>query len=363
MQPTNPVDKVQPDRRRGRGAISNTTGRYEQHAHVDIDDGWSSLDDLAPFKTFVQNERAKSIISSNNSPDISFSRSINMYRGCEHGCSYCYARPSHSYMGLSPGLDFETKLFAKTNAVELLERELAKKSYRPEHIAIGTNTDPYQPIEREYKLTRQILELLDRTSHPVAILTKSALITRDIDILSRMAKRGLVKVAISVTSLDNKTSRKMEPRASAPHKRLDALKQLSDAGIPTTAMVAPIIPALNDHEIEPILQALKDAGVTNAGYILLRLPLELKTLFREWLEAEFPDRASHVINLLKSMHGGKDYRSDWGLRRSGSGPYAEQIAQRFRLARNRLGFSQERTELRLDLFEPPVLKGGQYKLC
>jgi len=353
---------IQPNRRRGRGAVSNVTGRYENLSRECTDDGWDGANELPPFKTHIQQERAKSIISTNNSPDLNFSRSINMYRGCEHGCSYCYARPSHSYMGLSPGLDFETKLFAKTNAVELLERELAKKSYKPEHIALGTNTDPYQPIERQYKLTRGILELLDRVNHPVAILTKSALITRDIDILSNMAKRGLVKAAISVTSLDNITSRKMEPRASAPHKRLEALRQLSDAGIPTTAMVAPVIPALNDFEIESILEALKDTGASNAGYILLRLPLELKQLFREWLEAEFPDRASHVINLLRSMHGGQDYRSDWGLRRAGSGPYAEQIATRFRIKRKRLGFTQDKTELRLDLFKPPTPRGGQYKL-
>ena len=353
---------IQPDRRRGRGTVSNTSGRYETEQRVDMDDGWDGLGDLASLKTTIQEERAKTIISTNTSPDVAFDRSINMYRGCEHGCSYCYARPTHTYMGHSPGLDFETRLYAKTNAVELLEREFAKKSYKPQFIALGTNTDPYQPIERQYELTRGILELLERVGHPVAILTKSALITRDIDILARMAKRGLAKAAISITTLDNKTSRKMEPRASAPHKRLDALRQLSDAGIPTTAMVAPIIPALNDSEIEPILDAIKNTGATNAGYILLRLPLELKELFREWLKAEFPDRADHVINLLKSMHEGRDYTADWGIRRSGTGPYAELIAQRFKLARKRLGFSKTRTELRLDLFEPPILKGAQYKL-
>src|ERR1700753_378618 len=271
------------ERRRGRGAQSNETGRYEAEARVAFDDGWQSLDDLPPFKTTVALDTARKVITRNDSPDIGFDRSINPYRGCEHGCVYCFARPTHAYLGLSPGLDFESKLFAKPDAPALLEKELAAPDYEPRMIAIGTNTDPYQPSERERKITRGILEVLDRVGHPVGIVTKSALVVRDIDILARMAERRLVKVAISVTTLDPKLARTMEPRASTPPKRLEALRQLSEAGIPTTAMVAPIIPALNDSEIERILDAVAHAGVKEASYVLLRLPLVVRDLFREWL--------------------------------------------------------------------------------
>jgi DNA repair photolyase len=350
------------DRRRGRGACSNRTGRFEPDSVESTDDGWESLALLDAFKTDVREDSAKSIITRNDSPDISFDRSINPYRGCEHGCIYCYARPSHCYLGHSAGLDFETILYAKSNAAELLEKELASPRYSPQTIALGANTDPYQPIERERKITRSILEVLARTGHPVGIVTKSALVARDIDILAPMAERGLVKVAISVTTLDRRVARAMEPRAATPPKRLDSIRQLSASGIPVTVMVAPIIPGLNDHEIESILQAAHDSGARDAGYVMLRLPLEIKELFREWLAEEFPDRAKRVIGLLQSMHGGQDYVATFGHRQRGSGPYADQIAQRFKLARRRLHLGEERLNLRTDLFMRPHSRGEQLAL-
>jgi DNA repair photolyase len=353
---------VDADRRRGRGARSNRVGRYESEQREAVDDGWDSLAELEAFKTEVRDEVAKSIIARNDSPDINFDQSINPYRGCEHGCIYCFARPTHAYLGHSPGLDFETILYAKTNAAGLLERELASPRYVPKFIALGAVTDPYQPIERERRISRSILEVLDRASHPVGIVTKSALVVRDIDILARMASRGLAKVAISVTTLDRLVARKMEPRAATPSKRLEAIKALADAGVPVAVMVAPIIPALNDSEIERILGAAREAGASEAGYVLLRLPLELKELFREWLKTEFPDRADRIINILRSMHGGKDYTPEWRVRQRGKGPYAEQIGARFRLAVKRLGLNERNLKLRLDLFRRPVAKGAQLPL-
>jgi DNA repair photolyase len=353
---------VEAERRRGRGARSNRVGRYESEAREAFDDGWESAGELEGFRTEVRRESAKSIISRNDSPDISFDQSINPYRGCEHGCIYCFARPTHCYLGHSAGLDFETKLYAKVNAAELLERELGAPRYEPKFIALGAVTDPYQPIEREHRITRSILEVLDRASHPVGIVTKSALVVRDVDILSRMAARGLAKVAISVTTLDRMTARKMEPRAATPPKRIAAIQALAAAGVPVAVMVAPIIPALNDNEIERILEAARDAGASEAGYVLLRLPLELKDLFREWLKTEFPDRADRVINILRSMHGGKDYTPEWRVRQRGKGPYAEQIGARFRLATKRLGLNERNCKLRLDLFQRPVAKGAQMPL-
>lgn len=350
------------ERRRGRGARSNRVGRFESQQRQDWDDGWDSLAELDAFKTEVRIEPAKSIIAKNDSPDLSFDQSINPYRGCEHGCVYCYARPGHSYLGHSPGLDFETKLYAKTNAAALLEKELAARTYVPKTIALGAVTDPYQPIERQYRISREILEVLDRASHPVGIVTKSALVVRDIDILQRLAARNLVKVAVSVTTLDAKVARAMEPRAAAPERRIAALRQLSAAGIPTQVMVAPIIPGLNDHEIEAILDAARDAGAQDAGYVLLRLPLELKEIFREWLATEFPDRATRIIKILQSMHGGRDYTAEFGLRQRGSGPFAELIASRFRLALARRGMNRRHLTLRTDLFRAPVPKGGQMRL-
>jgi len=353
---------INPYRRRGRGARSNRVGRFEHEARESFDDGWEGLGDLAPFKTEVYRETAKSIIASNDSPDISFDQSINPYRGCEHGCIYCFARPTHCYLGHSAGLDFETKLYAKINGAELLERELAQPRYQAKVIALGAVTDPYQPIEREHRLTRAILEVLDHTSHPVGIVTKSALVLRDVDILARMAKRNLVKVAISVTTLNRQIARKMEPRAATPGKRLEAIAGLAAAGVPVAVMVAPIVPALNDSEIESILRAAERAGACEAGYVLLRLPLELKSLFREWLASEFPERADRVINLLRSMHGGKDYTPEWRTRQRGKGPYADQIALRFRLAVSRLGLNERNLKLRTDLFQPPAPQTNQLLL-
>ena len=303
---------VDRERRRGRGAHSNASGRYEPVARVAFDDGWQNLDELPPFKTSVTVDATRKIITRNDSPDISFDRSINPYRGCEHGCVYCFARPTHAYLGLSPGLDFESKLFMKPNAPELLERELSAPGYVPKIIAIGTNTDPYQPIERRYQIMRRILEVLERAGHPVGIVTKSALVLRDLDILARMAKRDLVKVAISVTTLDAKLARTMEPRASTPPRRLETLRQLVKAGVPTSTLVAPVIPAINDAEIERILEAVAATGVRHAGYVLLRLPLEIRDLFSEWLKENFPDRHNHVFKLIRDTRGGKDYDSTLG---------------------------------------------------
>nr|WP_319386104.1 PA0069 family radical SAM protein [uncultured Roseibium sp.] len=350
------------DRRRGRAAGLNKSGRYEPVSRVSFDDGWDTQDDLPPLKTEVQEERARTIITRNESPDLSFDRSINPYRGCEHGCIYCFARPTHAYMGLSPGLDFETRLFAKPNAAALLERELSKPGYIPRVIAIGTNTDPYQPLERSYQLMPEILDVLDRSSHPVAIVTKSALVTRDIDILSKMAERNLVKVALSVTTLDRKLCRAMEPRASAPHKRLKAIEVLSGAGIPTSVMMSPIIPALTDSEIESLLSAAADHGAQEASFILLRLPLEVSELFRDWLLRERPDRYRHVMNLIRSMRGGKDYDARWGERMRGRGPYADQIAKRFSLAARRLGLNLRRKKLNTQDFVQPQKGGVQLDL-
>src|SRR5216684_8638425 len=344
---------VDHDRRRGRGAQSNVTGRYEPQAREGFEDGWQRPDDLPPFETTVAIDTARKIITRNDSPDISFDRSINPYRGCEHGCIYCFARPTHAYLGLSPGLDFESKLFAKPDAPKLLERELAAQDYEPRMIAIGTNTDPYQPIEREHQVMRRILEVLERCGHPVGIVTKSALVLRDIDILARMAQRNLVKVALSVTTLDPKLARVMEPRAATPARRLEALRQLSAAGVPTSVMVAPVIPALNDSEIERILDAAAALGVKEAGYVLLRLPLEVRDLFREWLIANYPDRYRHVFKLIREMRGGKDYDSTWGKRMKGSGPYAWMIGRRFEVACEKLRLNVDRAKLATEHFRPP----------
>jgi DNA repair photolyase len=345
---------VRKERRRGRGTLSNASGRYEPVARIAFDDGWQSLDELPPFKTEVQADATRKVITRNESPDISFDRSINPYRGCEHGCVYCFARPTHAYLGLSPGLDFETKLFMKPDAPQLLERELSAASYSPRTIAIGTNTDPYQPIEKKYEIMRGILQVLERAGHPVGIVTKSALVTRDIDILSRMAKRNLAKVAMSVTTLDPVLARTMEPRASTPPKRLEALRQLSEAGIPTAAMIAPVIPAINDAEIERILDAASLAGVKSAGYVMLKLPLEVRDLFKEWLMANYPDRFRHVMKLVREMRGGKDYDSTWGKRQTGDGPYAWLIGRRFEAACERLGLNRSRARLTTEHFQKPM---------
>lgn len=342
--------RIDNERRRGRGAGMNPTGRFEAESRHVYDDGWETIEDLPPFKTEVQLEKPRTIITRNDSPDISFDRSINPYRGCEHGCIYCFARPTHSYMGLSAGLDFESKLFAKPDAARMLDKELSKPGYMAKTIAIGTNTDPYQPIEKKWRIMRDILQVLEEHQHPVGIVTKSALVMRDQDILARMAEKGLAKVCLSVTTLDGKLARTMEPRASTPTRRLQALRSLSDAGVPVGVMVAPVIPGLNDHEIERILDSARAMGALEAGYVLLRLPLEVSPLFKEWLLRNYPDRYRHVLSLIRSMRGGKDYDAEWGKRMRGEGPYAWQIGRRFEIAAKRLGINVNKKRLRTDLF-------------
>ena len=355
---------VERDQARGRGALSNASGRFEKQYAEPFDDGWETDEKPETLKTETIVERAKTIITYNTSPDISFDRTINPYKGCEHGCIYCFARPNHAYRGLSPGLDFETKIFVKPSAASLLEKELAKKSYKPGRIMLAGDTDIYQPLEKELHITRSILEVLARHDHPVALITKSALVTRDLDLLAPMAAKGLVSVAISFTTLDRKLARTMEPRCAAPHRRVETMRELSAAGIPVTAMTAPIIPALNEPEIESLLEAAADAGAKRAGYVLLRLPLEIAGLFTEWLEANYPDRAKRVMSLLRSMHKGEDYRSEWKMRQRGDGPYADLIAKRFANATRRLGLNQVKVSLRTDLFRPPPAKdaSGQMNL-
>ncbi len=347
---------------RGRGARTNVSGRYEANKRLLFDDGWQTLADEPALRTEVFEEQPKALINRNSSPDLGFDLSINPYRGCEHGCSYCYARPAHAYVGLSPGLDFESKLFAKPNAPEILRRELMAPGYKPSLIVLGGNTDAYQPIERRYRITRQILEVLLEFKNPVGIVTKSALVLRDLDLLQALAEQDLVNVAISVTSLDGALARKMEPRAATPTKRLQALEVLAASSVPTTVMVAPVVPAINDSEIEAILKAASAAGVKEAGYILLRLPLELRELFREWLHSEFPDRATHVLSLMKNMREGKDYDPTFGKRLKGVGPYAWSIGRRFEVMAKRLGLNEFKRELRTDLFERPPQPGDQLSL-
>ena len=344
--------RIDQERRRGRGAGMNPSGRFEAESRHVYDDGWETIEDLPPFKTEVQIEKPRTIITRNDSPDIGFDRSINPYRGCEHGCIYCFARPTHSYMGLSAGLDFESKLFAKPDAAKMLDKELSRPGYTAKTIAIGTNTDPYQPIEKKWRIMRDILQVLEAHQHPVGIVTKSALVMRDQDILGRMAEKGLAKVALSVTTLDGKLARTMEPRASTPTRRLQALRSLSDAGIPVSVMVAPVIPGLNDHEIERVLDSARAMGALEAGYVLLRLPLEVSPIFKEWLLRNYPDRYRHVLSLVRSMRGGKDYDAEWGKRMRGEGPYAWQIGRRFEIAAKRLGLNLSKRRLRTDLFSP-----------
>jgi DNA repair photolyase len=351
-----------PQFERGRGARINPSGRFESLNEELVDDGWDTLSELPRLKTEIFTETPKTIITRNLSPDISFDRSINPYRGCEHGCVYCYARPAHSYMGLSPGLDFESKLFIKPNAAALLREELTAPNYVPKTIALGANTDPYQPIERTYRITRSVIEILTEFKHPFGIVTKSYSVTRDIDLLKPLAALGLVKVAISITTLDPKLARAMEPRASTPAKRLAAIEELSKAGIPCVVMIGPIIPGLNDHEIDAILKAAYAAGAREAGYTMLRLPHEVKDIFKDWLEKAFPDRAAKVMALVKSVRGGDENDAHFGTRMTGRGPYAWTIGRRFQLAAQRLGLNAKRVKLRDDLFARPPQVGEQLAL-
>jgi DNA repair photolyase len=367
-----PVDSggsAQPESRlpdqalKGRGAVSNRPGRYEPGNRPREDDGWTrEEEDLPPLRTTVTIDSTRSIIAWNSSPDLGFDRSINPYRGCEHGCVYCFARPTHAYLGLSPGLDFETRLFAKPEAARLLVEELSKPGYRPAPLGLGTNTDPYQPIEREMRITRGILEVLAAFSHPVTIVTKSSLVVRDIDILAEMARKSLATVTLSVTTLDKHLARRLEPRAPTPPRRLEAIRALAEAGIPVGVLAAPMIPALNDMELEAILAAAAKAGATKAGYVLLRLPLEIRDLFEEWLQAHAPAKARHVMSLVSGTRRGSHYVDAFGERMRGEGPYAELLAKRFHLAVKRLGLDRRDLNLRTDLFRPPPKPGDQLSL-
>ncbi len=348
---------------KGRGAVSNPEGRFESLRVKSEDDGWYQEALPESVATIVTPERAKSIITTNDSPDVGFEYSINPYRGCEHGCIYCYARPAHSYIGLSPGLDFETKLFYKADAANVLERDLARPSYVCKPIMIGANTDPYQPIERKLEVTRSVLEVLARCRHPVTLITKGSLIVRDIDLLADLAKDQLTQVAVSLTSLDPQIKRTLEPRTASPQARLRLIHQLSEAGIPVTVMVAPVVPAITDHEMEHLLEAAHEAGARSAGYVLLRLPYEVKTLFREWLAEHYPDRAAHVMSLVNEMRGGRDNDPNFGTRMSGLGPFAQLLRRRFQVACRRLGMHERREPaLTTAHFRPPVPAGRQFGL-
>jgi DNA repair photolyase len=355
---------IRPGARAGRGALSNPEGRFESTRTQIVDDGWGSLEEeLPPFATTVSAEPARSIISRNNSPDIRFDQSINPYRGCEHGCIYCYARPSHAYLNLSPGLDFETRLFYKQDAARLLEAELAAPGYRCSPITIGANTDPYQPIERELRVTRSIIEVLAKHRHPFSIITKSAMIERDLDLLAPLARERLFHALVSVTTLSNELKRTLEPRTASPAARLRAIRSLSEAGVTVTVMVAPVIPVLTDSELERILEVAATAGATSAGYVLLRLPYELKDLFREWLETNEPLKASHVISRLHAMRNGRDNDPRWGHRQRGEGEYADLLEKRFRIACSRFKLNQgERFEHDTTLFRQPVTGPEQLAL-
>ena len=339
--------------RKGRGAVSNLAHRFESVERVREDDGATDDEELPPLATTVSFEEARSIISRNESPDIGFDRSINPYRGCEHGCVYCYARPTHSYLNLSPGLDFETKLFAKRNAAQLLRKELAAPSYRPQLVMVGVNTDAYQPIERELRITRGVLEVLTESRHPFGLVTKSALVERDLDLIGAMAAQQLASVSVSVTTLDPKLARILEPRAAGPWRRLRTVRTLADAGVPVRVNLAPVIPFINEPEIESIIDAAAAAGACSAHYTVVRLPWEVSPLFEEWLGAHFPDRAQRVMNRIREMRGGKNYDAKFGQRMTGEGTWAQLIEQRFRRAGARHGFSDAWPALRVDLFAPP----------
>ncbi|CAO3430498.1 PA0069 family radical SAM protein [Azospirillum argentinense] len=354
------MDEIPRQALKGRGAISNLTSRYERETRVLADDGWGgneAVTETVPTQVF--DDTARSVLSKNTSPDVIFERSVNPYRGCEHACIYCFARPTHAYLGLSPGLDFETKIFRKARAAELLAAELRAKSYRCQPLALGANTDPYQPIEREQRITRAVLEVCRDFNQPVMIITKSALVLRDLDILAPMAAKGLVNVALSVTTLDRDLARRMEPRASTPVRRLAAMRELTAAGVPVAVLASPMIPGLTDHELEAILTAAAEAGATQANYILLRLPLEIKDLFEEWLREHAPNRAERVLSLIRQCREGELYQSQFGSRMKGSGPVAELLSKRFKLACRRLGLNARDAALNCADFKPPPARGDQ----
>ena len=351
---------------KGRGAVTNQTNRYERLVAQPVDDGWQGADtedDLPPLRTTLIRDTSKTVIARNNSPDIPFEQSINPYRGCEHGCVYCFARPTHAFLGLSPGLDFESRIPFKPEAARLLEKERRRPSYKCSVIAMGTNTAPYQPTEKSLRITRSILEVLSAFNQPVGIVTKSALVLRDLDILAPMAERGLAQVCVSVTTLDRTLANKLEPRAATPGRRIETIGTLAAAGVPTGVMAAPMIPALNDHEMEKILQTARQAGAQIASYILLRLPLEIKDLFVEWLEVHAPDKARHVMSLIRDTRNGKAYEAEFGSRMQGTGEYAALLKKRFGIASRRLGYDAiERFELDTSQFRPPLARDGQLSL-
>ncbi|TXI00124.1 MAG: PA0069 family radical SAM protein [Pseudorhodobacter sp.] len=349
-------------RLRARGAASNAAGRFEGATRVVFDDGWDLAETERLVATELRHERARAALAFNRSPDLPFDRSINPYRGCEHGCVYCFARPSHAFLNLSPGLDFETRLIARPGIGAVLERELRAKAYRVATVAIGTNTDPYQPVEARERVMREVLEVLSAFNHPLAITTKGTLVERDIDLLAPMAAKGLLRVGISVTTLDADLSRRMEPRCPAPARRLEVIRRLTAAGIPVRAMVAPVVPGLTDHEMEPILMAVREAGAATASYIALRLPREVSGLFQDWLAAHAPDRAAKVMGRVREMHGGQDYDPAFGRRMTGEGLWAQLLAQRFQKAVARLGLATRLPGLRCDLFRPPERAGDQLSL-
>jgi len=340
-----PDDEIEQPQHNGRGALSNASSRYDDEKKIRTTDGWDIEDELPPLRTTLTKDATRTILARNTSPDVPFDRSINPYRGCEHGCIYCFARPTHAYLGLSPGLDFETRILFKPDAAKLLTAELASPKYRPDVVAMGTNTDPYQPVERDLKITRSIIRVLSDFNNPVGIVTKNHLVTRDIDILGDMARRNLAEVFLSVTTLDKDLARDMEPRASAPYRRLDAIRKLADAGVPVGVMTAPMIPGLNDHEMEAILEKAAEAGATRAGFTVLRLPLEIKDLFDEWLRANRPDRAEKVLSLIRQMRGGALYQAEFGTRMKGEGPIAQLLGARFQAAVKRLGLNKIRYRL------------------
>ncbi len=354
--------RIPAERRKGRATSSNPAVRFDSTHREDVEDGWDIESDLPPLRTEVSVERPRRAITVNSSPDLGFERSINPYRGCEHGCVYCYARPTHAYLGLSPGLDFETRLIARPEAPDVLERELSRPGYRPKVIALGTNTDPYQPIEREFGVTRRILQVLKEFQHPVGIVTRGTLIERDVDILGEMGQAGMARAGISVTTLNPDIARKMEPRAPAPTRRLRTIERLTRAGCPVRVMVSPIVPALTDHEMERIMAAARDAGAVAASYVMLRLPLEVAGLFRTWLEERFPERAAHVMGRVRDIQGGRDYDPQWGRRMRGTGAFADLLAQRFRIASSRLGLKRRLAPLRTDLFRVPARQSDQLSL-
>ncbi len=357
--PEYPDDPIAEPVQHGRGALSNESSRFDSARRIRTTDGWETAaveegdDDLPPLRTTLTRDATRTILARNSSPDVPFDRSINPYRGCEHGCIYCFARPTHAYLGLSPGLDFETRLLFKPEAAKLLTEELVSPKYRPDVVAMGTNTDPYQPVEREQKITRQILRVLSDFNNPVGIVTKNALVARDLDILGDMAKRNLAEVFLSITTLDRALARDMEPRASTPQRRLDAIRALADAGVPVGVMTAPMIPGLNDHEMEAILEAAQKAGATRAGFIVLRLPLEIKELFQEWLRQHRPDRAERVLSLIRQLRGGALNSAEFGQRMRGEGPIAQLLSARFSAATRRLGLNRVRYRLDTTRFSVP----------